>query len=39
MYRTKGNTQGEDWEGGEFLTLCFYTSSGAFNQNVWTGLS
>ena len=24
--RTKGDTQGEDWEGGEFVSVCFYTN-------------
>lgn len=39
MYRTKGDTQGEDWEGGEFVEICFLTSSGSFNQDQWTGLT
>lgn len=39
VFRTKGDTQGEDWEGGEFVEICFLTNGQAFDQTVWTGLS
>lgn len=39
LYRTKGNTQGEDWQGGDFVNICFYTSDTDFVQTKFTGLS
>jgi hypothetical protein len=32
IYRTKGHTNGEDWEGGDFAHVCFVTSSTDFIQ-------
>lgn len=34
--RTLGNMNGEDWEGGEFVDICFFTSASAFSQSSWT---
>lgn len=39
IFRTTGNTQGEDWEPNEFTQICFLTYSGEFNQDKWSGLS
>jgi hypothetical protein len=36
MYRTRGNTTGEDWEGGDFVKICFFTSDTIFNKDTWT---
>ena len=33
--RTTGSTNGEDWEGGEFIKVCFFTSDIAFTQSTW----
>ena len=38
VFRTKGDTNGEDWEGGEFVKICFQTYSGEFDQNKWSNL-
>jgi hypothetical protein len=35
MYRTKGNTNGEDWDGGNFVKICFFTSDSIFNKDTW----
>lgn len=35
MPRTLGNTSGEDWGGGEFVDICFFTSDSAFSQSSW----
>lgn len=36
MPRTLGNTSGEDWGGGDFVEVCFFTSDSAFSQSSWT---
>ncbi len=36
MYRTRGNTNGEDWEGGDFVKICFFTSDSIFNKDNWS---
>jgi hypothetical protein len=36
MYRTIGNTSGEDWEGGNFADICFFTSDSSFSQSSWS---
>lgn len=36
LYRTRGNTTGEDWEGGDFVKICFFTSDSIFNKDTWS---
>lgn len=32
--RTLGNTSGEDWEGGDFVEVCFFTADAVFSASV-----
>jgi hypothetical protein len=34
--RTKGDTHGEDWQGGDFVKICFFTSDSIFNNTAWS---
>lgn len=36
IFRTRGNTTGEDWEGSDFTQICFFTSNAIFNKDTWT---
>ena len=34
--RTIANTSGEDWGGGEFVKMCFFTSDLTFSTSTWS---
>ncbi len=36
MPRTTANTFGEDWQGGEFVDICFFTSDITFSESTWS---
>ena len=35
IYRTLGNTNGEDWQPNDFSKICFFTSDTIFSKDSW----